>query len=147
MLSEYLAHIIRALDRAQVLPADQICKIAELDVCTYNEIISGGGANKITMAHADRIVNFFSMGIFQPSFVKESFVSSSSQYKTWQGLDKDEQILINIASIFTANPKTPIPTLNYTKECSYFLDTCDTLISIIKDTGASDDNDIESESD
>jgi len=147
MLSEYLAHVIRALDRAQILPADQIRKISGLDVCTYDEIISGGGGSKITMAHADRIIDFFSMGIFQSAFVKESFVSSGSQYKTWEGLDKDEQTLINVASIFTANPKTPIPTLNYTKECSYFLDTCDNLISIIKDTGASDDDGTESESD
>ena len=145
MLSDYIAHIIRALDRAQVLPANQIRKITGLDVCTYDQIIQGSDGRNITIEHADRMVDFFGMGMFQASFVKESFLPSNSQYKTWEGLEQDEQTLINIAGAFTLNPKTSITTLNYTKECSYFLDTCDNLVSILKDTGASDDDGTESE--
>lgn len=145
MLSDYIAHVIRALDKAQVMPADQIQKITGLDDYTYNEILHGRDGSRLTIENVDRMVDFFGMGMFTASFVKESFVSSSSQYKTWEGLEKDEQTLINIAGVYTSSPKTPITTLNYTKECSYFLETCDNLISIIKDTGASDDDGTDSE--
>lgn len=145
MLSEYIAHVIRALDKAQVMPADQIRKITGLDQCDYDMIIQGDQGTRLTIQNVDRMVDFFGMGMFNAAFVKESFVSSGSQYKTWEGLDKEEQTLINIAGVYTSSPRTPITTLNYTKDCGYFLESCDNLISIIKDTGASDDDGTESE--
>jgi len=146
ILSDYLACVIRAVDKAKVLPAEEIRKVVGLDVCTYDQIIGGADGQNITIEHANRIVDFFGMGVFQTTFVKETFVSGNSHYRTWESLEKDEKEIINVAAVFTSNnSKSPIAVLNYTKECSYFLDSCDNLISIIKDTGATDDNSIKSE--
>jgi|LakMenE01Jun11ns_1017448.scaffolds.fasta_scaffold9948011_3 hypothetical protein len=140
MLSNYIAHVIRALDKAKVMPVEQIQKVTGLDPHTYDRVIQGTNGQHIRIENVDRLVEFFGMGIFSSGFVKESFVSSNSQYKTWEGLDTDEQLLINVAGVYTTTSKSPISSLNYTKECAYFLETCDTLISIIKDTGANDDD-------
>jgi hypothetical protein len=90
------------------------------------------------------MVNFFGMWIFNPTFVKESFVcmGNGSHSRTWEGLDDEEKNLINIAGVYTCNTtsKNSIAALNYMKECGYFLESCDNLISILKDTEAFDDD-------
>lgn len=140
MVSNYIAHVIRALDKAKVMPVEQIQKVVGLDPHTYEKVLNGQDGRHLQISNVDRLVDFFGMGIFGSTFVKDSFVSSDSQYKTWEGLEPDEQTIINLAGVYTSGSKSPISSLNYTKECSYFLETCDTLVSIIKDTGADDDD-------
>jgi hypothetical protein len=139
MISKYIAHVIRSMNAAKVLPPEELMKISGLDPVDFDLLIAEHDGARLTLDNVDRIVEFFGMGVFSGSFIKEAFVPSSSQYKTWEGLELSEQKMINIGSVYTGTSKSPIGSLNYAKECTYFLESCDNLISIVKDSGSSDD--------
>lgn len=139
MISNYIAHVIRSMHAAKVLPTEELLKLSGLDRVDFELLLNENDGSRLTIKNVDMVVEFFGMGVFSGSFIKEAFVPSSSQYKTWEGLESHEQKMINIGAVYTGTAKSPIGSLNYAKECTYFLDTCDNLISIVKDSGSSDD--------
>lgn len=147
MLSHYLAHIVRCLDKAKSIPSDQICKILKMEEDTYRALLAGDDGSQLTLQNVDNLVNFFGMGIFKEHLVKDMFVNRDSAYKSWETLEEDERKLINVAQLYTSatNTKNPIPSMNYAKECAYFLESCENMVSIIKDADVSDEGDEDSE--
>ena len=141
MLSHYIAHVIRCLDKAKSIPSNEICKILKMDEETYQALLASQDGSHLTLDHVDHLVNFFGMGIFKESLVKEMFLYTDSQYKSWETLEDDEKKLINIAQLYTTatNVQNPIPSMNYAKECAYFLESCENMVSIIKDADVSDE--------
>lgn len=147
MLSHYIAHVIRCLDKAKSIPSDQICKIIKMEEDRYQVLLAGQDGSQLTLEQVDNLVNFFGMGIFKESLIKDMFVHRESHYKSWDTLEEDERKLINIAQLYTSatNVKNPIPSMNYAKECVYFLESCESMVSIIKDAGDSGEEEAEGE--
>ena len=118
-----------------------------MDEETYQELLAAADGAQLTLQHVDNLINFFGMGIFKESLVKEMFVNRDSAYKSWETLEEDERKLINLAQLYTSatNVKNPIPSMNYAKECAYFLDSCENMVSIIKDADVSDESEEDAE--
>lgn len=142
MVSHYIAHVIRCLDKAKSIPSDQIRKILGMEEELYQRLLTDTDGSLLTLQHVDNLVNFFGMGIFKETLVKEMFIYRESQYKSWDTLEPDDQKLINIAQLYISatNAKNPIVSMNYAKECSYFLDSCENMVSILKDADTNEDD-------
>lgn len=139
MISNYIAHVIRCLNSAKILPPEEIMKISGLDRIDFELLLQDKDGSRLAINNVDRMVDFFGMGVFQANFIKETFVPSSSQYKSWESLEPNEQKMINVGSVYSTTNKAPISSLTYAKECVNFLESCDSLISIVKENESSDD--------
>jgi hypothetical protein len=94
----------------------------------------------LTLEQVDKIVDFFGMGIFGTSFCKELFISQHSNYKNWESLEEDDKKMVNIGTALSSvTNRSPANAIGYTKECSDFLESCEQMISIIKESESSND--------
>lgn len=151
MVSHYIAHVIRCLDRAKTIPSDQIRKMLGMEDYLYQELLAGTDGSQLSLTHVDNLVNFFGMGIFQDQTVKYMFINNETLYKSWENLDTEDQKMINIAQLYTGTAangggsKMPLRSLNYAKDCAYFLESCDNMVSIIKDADVGDEDEEEND--
>ena len=133
MVSHYIAHCVRTLNGSGIISPSELAKILGVDQDKYSRILASEDGSQINIAEVDRFVEFFGIACLQGNFIRSVFGSESSTYKTWEDLDKEQQKAVNLGSVYVASQRSCINSLSYVKECEYFLDSCSTLVSIVKD--------------
>lgn len=149
MVNIYITHVIRCLHKSNTLDVAEISKLigASEDFC--KNIIDNQDnsyTEGLTLEHVDRMVEFFGMAVFGGNFCKELFTPQSSHYRNWESLEADEKKMVNIGTALSSvTAKSSASAIGYTKECSHFLESCEQMISVIKESGSSDDGTDDSE--
>lgn len=103
--------------------------------------------NTLTLTHVDRLINFLGISVFNASFVKDLFIPSASSYRSWDSLDSNQRALVNTGTAYTtiSNHKQTVAAISYAKECCHFLDSCELLITTLKDSDSEDTGEDNSE--
>jgi len=143
MVNTYITHVIRCLYKSNTLELSEISKLIGAPEEFCKEILEKketGYTEGLTLEHVDRIVDFFGMAIFGTSFCKDLFAPQKSHYRNWESLEEIEKEMVNIGvAITNVVSKSSVSAVNYAKECSHFINSCEQMISVIKESGSSDD--------
>jgi len=143
MVNTYITHVIRCLYKSNTLELSEISKLIGASEKFCKEILEkeeNRYTEGLTLEHVDRIVDFFGMAIFGNSFCKDLFTPQKSHYRNWESLEENEKEMINIGATITGGSSIKSANaVSYAKECYHFIDSCEQMISVIKESGSSDD--------
>ena len=141
MITQYTTHVIKALHASELIKVDQLAKIMDMPLEDCQKIIDSLVlTNTLTLTHVDRLVNFLGVSVFNPAFVKDLFIPTASSYRSWDSLDSTQRAMVNTGTAYTtiAHHKETVQAISYAKECCHFLDSCELLITTLKDSDSED---------
>ena len=141
MITQYITHVIKSLHTSELVKVEELSKIMEMPVEDCQKILDSPTiTNILTLTHVDSLINFLGISVFNSSFVKDLFMPTSSSYRSWDSLDCVQRALVNTGTAYTTVPnnKQTVGAISYTKECCHFLDSCELLITTLKDSDSED---------
>ena len=148
MITQYITHVIKSLHASELIKANELSKIMDMPLEDCQKLIDSPSlTNTLTLTHVDRLINFLGISVFNASFVKDLFIPSASNYRSWDSLESGHRTLVNAGTTYTtvSNTKQTVSAISYAKECCHFLDSCELLITTLKDSDSEDTSENTSE--